>query len=119
MTQERMRRSERERQSRYRYESSHQERTMEAETKNAIVDGCALLNFRSEPDMTNPRNIKDTLKRGAEVEVLEIISYVDAGLDVQPKKHLDFRDDHKRPMAKVRLEDGREGYVAYEFLKEV
>lgn len=103
MAQERMRRSERERQSRYRYESSHQERTMEAETKNAIVDGCALLNFRSKPDRTDLGNILDTLPRGAKV----VLQYT---VNEKTSDHI---------MACVELEDGREGYVAYEFLKEV
>lgn len=103
MAQERTRRSERERQGRYRYESSYQERTMEAETKNAIVYGAALLNFRSEPDRTNPKNILDTLARNTKVVILD--SYNDTPNGV--------------PMAKVRLADGREGFVALEFLKEV
>lgn len=103
MAQERMRRSERERQSRHRYESSHEERTTEAETRNAIVEGAALLNFRSKPDRSEPTNILGTLTRGTKVVIRYTID--------------DYVAD--KLMACVELEDGREGYVAYEFLKEV
>lgn len=103
MAQERMRRSERERQSRHRYESSHQERTMEAETKNAIVYGASRLNFRSKPDRSEPSNILDTLPRGTKVVIRYTIN------DYVPDKL----------MACVELEDGREGFVALEYLKEV
>lgn len=101
MAQERTRRSDRER--KHRYESSHEERTTEPTTRYGIVEGAALLNFRRRPDRSDPTNILDTLPRGTRV----IIQY------------LVTDENTVRPMAKVELEDGREGYVAFEFLKEV
>lgn len=100
---ERMRRSEREKQRR-RYESSHEERTMEPETKNGIVVSCELLNFRSTSARHSKTNIVGTLKRGESVTILDKIESEDTpGIE----------------MLKVRLDDGREGYIASDFCQEV
>lgn len=94
------RRSEREKQ-RHRYESSHEERTTEPKTRNGIVANCELLNFRSEPDRHNKENIIAVLKKGDRVEILGVVMDRDTG------------------MLHVRIDDGREGYIASQFCKEV
>lgn len=90
------RRSERNKQKR-RYESSHEERTMEPETRKGIVADAILLNFRSAPNRKDESNIVDVLKKGTRFEILSEV------------------DD----MIEVRLEDGRVGYVASQFCQEV
>ena len=95
------RRSERQRR---RYESSHEERTMEPETKNGTVVDCELLNFRSTPDRYDRNNIVDTLKKGTKVVILE--------------RTFSSTSDETE-MLKVRLDDGRVGFIASQFCQEV
>lgn len=96
------RRSEREKQRR-RYESSHEERIMEPETKNGIVVNCELLNFRSTSKMKSKANILRTLKKGEKVRILEEVESEDS------------------PGVKMLLviHNNREGYIASEFCQEV
>lgn len=96
------RRSEREKQRR-RYESSHEERTMEPETKNGIVANCELLNFRSTPEMASKRNILSTLRKGEQVRILE---------------EVESRDSPGVKMLLV-IHNNREGYIASDFCQEV
>lgn len=97
------RRSEREKQRR-RYESSHEERTMEPETKNGIVANCALLNFRRTSRRRDDHNIIDTLKKGERIKILY---------------ETESEDSPGVKMLKVQLMDGREGFIVSDFCQEV
>lgn len=100
MEQERTRRSEREKKYN-RYKPPSEGDTTESETRNGIVETAELLNFRSTPDRKTRSNIIAELKKHTKFQILE------------------ERRSGGVVMWKVRLEDGREGYVASQFCKEV
>lgn len=98
------RRSERNRnQTKRRYESSHEERTTEPETRTGVVVNCELLNFRSTSERKSKTNILRTLKKGDTVRILDEVESKDS------------------PGVKMLLviHNYREGYIASEFCQEV
>ena len=95
MEQQKRRRSERMREERERA-TPPTEKPMEPETKYGTVVDCQLLNFRSAPDMHDPKNIIGTLKPGVKLEIL----------------------DHEGIMTKVRVPGGSTGWVASTYCKE-
>lgn len=93
---ERRRRSERNREIRQ-AESSSVEKTMEPETKYGVVVDCSYLNFRRNPDRTDPSNVIDIIPRNTKVQINNAV----------------------RDMLEVTLEDGRTGFIAAAYCEEV
>lgn len=95
MAEERRRRSERERNRHYRYESSHEERTMEPETRNGIVCNAPRVNLRRTPEKAD--NVIKIVSEGDKVIILGLL--------------LGY--------AHVRLIDGTEGYIHQQYCEGV